>query len=153
MEKKNLDWENLGFSYMTTDYRYVADYKDGAWEEGRLTTDSTVALNECAGILQYCQEIFEGLKAYTTEEGHIVTFRPDLNAQRMVDSAKRLEMPPFPVERFLEALDEVTLDRVLMRPGCPLTVAALRFTSARICSPAVRSSASSRRTAISSGCS
>ena len=107
MEKKNLDWENLGFSYMTTDYRYVADYKDGAWEEGRLTTDSTVALNECAGILQYCQEIFEGLKAYTTEEGHIVTFRPDLNAQRMVDSAKRLEMPPFPVERFLEALDEV----------------------------------------------
>ena len=92
---------------MTTDYRYVADYKDGAWEEGRLTTDSTVALNECAGILQYCQEIFEGLKAYTTEEGHIVTFRPDLNAQRMVDSAKRLEMPPFPVERFLEALDEV----------------------------------------------
>ena len=107
MEKKNLDWENLGFSYMTTDYRYVADYKDEAWEEGRLTTDSTVALNECAGILQYCQEIFEGLKAYTTEEGHIVTFRPDLNAQRMVDSAKRLEMPPFPVERFLEALDEV----------------------------------------------
>ena len=107
MGKKNLDWENLGFSYMTTDYRYVADYKDGAWEEGRLTTDSTVALNECAGILQYCQEIFEGLKAYTTEEGHIVTFRPDLNAQRMVDSAKRLEMPPFPVERFLEALDEV----------------------------------------------
>ena len=107
MEKKNLDWENLGFSYMTTDYRYVADYKDGAWEEGRLTTDSTVALNECAGILQYCQEVFEGLKAYTTEEGHIVTFRPDLNAQRMVDSAKRLEMPPFPVERFLEALDEV----------------------------------------------
>ena len=58
MEKKNLDWENLGFSYMTTDYRYVADYKDGALEEGRLTTDSTVALNECAGILQYCQEIF-----------------------------------------------------------------------------------------------
>ena len=107
MEKKNLDWENLGFSYMTTDYRYVADYKDGAWGEGRLTTDPCVELNECAGILQYCQEIFEGLKAYTTEEGHIVTFRPDLNAQRMVDSAKRLEMPPFPAERFLEALDEV----------------------------------------------
>ena len=107
MEKKNLDWGDLGFSYMAADYGYVSDYKDGAWDEGRLTTDSTVTLNECAGILQYCQEIFEGLKAYTTEEGHIVTFRPDLNAQRMVDSAKRLEMPPFPVERFLEALDEV----------------------------------------------
>ena len=116
MEKKNLDWENLGFSYMTTDYRYVADYKDGAWGEGRLTTDPCVTLNECAGILQYCQEIFEGLKAYTTEEGHIVTFRPDLNAQRMVDSAKRLEMPPFPAERFLEALDEVVKANVAWVP-------------------------------------
>ncbi len=95
MEKKNLDWENLGFGYMTTEYRYVADYKDGEWKKGTLTADPTVQINECAGILQYCQEVFEGLKAYTTEDGHIVTFRPDLNARRMEDSAKRLEMPPF----------------------------------------------------------
>lgn len=107
MEKKNLDWGNLGFSYMTTDYRYVANYKDGAWEEGGLTTDPNLTLSECAGIFHYCQEIFEGLKAYTTEDGHIVTFRPDLNAKRMVDSAVRLEMPPFPEEKFLEAVDEV----------------------------------------------
>ena len=103
MEKKNLDWANLGFGYMTTDYRYVANYKNGAWDKGGLTDDPTVTLNECAGIFHYCQEIFEGLKAYTTEDGHIVTFRPDLNAVRMMDSAKRLEMPPFPAERFLEA--------------------------------------------------
>lgn len=107
MEKKNLDWANLGFGYMPADYRYVADFKNGAWEKGRLTTDATVTLSECAGILQYCQEVFEGLKAYTTEDGHIVTFRPDLNAARMVDSAKRLEMPAFPAEMFMEALDEV----------------------------------------------
>lgn len=107
MEKKNLDWGNLGFAYMPTDYRYVANYKDGAWEEGGLTTDPTLTLSECAGIFHYCQEIFEGLKAYTTEDGHIVTFRPDLNAKRMVDSAVRLEMPPFPEEKFLEAVDEV----------------------------------------------
>ena len=103
MEKKNLDWSNIGFSYMTTDKRYVANYKDGQWGPGELTSDSTVVLNECAGILQYCQECFEGLKAYTTADGSIVTFRPDLNAERMMDSAAWLEMPPFPKERFLEA--------------------------------------------------
>lgn len=107
MAKKEIDWGNIGFGYRTTDYRYVANFKDGQWQNGFLTEDATVVINECAGILQYCQECFEGLKAYTTADGSIVTFRPDLNAQRMVDSAERLEMPPFPVERFLEAIDEV----------------------------------------------
>ncbi len=107
MEKKNLDWSNMGFSYMVTDARYVANYKDGVWDEGGLTSDSNVVLNECAGILQYCQECFEGLKAYTTEDGSIVTFRPDMNAERMMDSCGWLEMPQFPKERFLEALDMV----------------------------------------------
>ena len=107
MEKKNIDWANLGFGYHMTDKRYVSNYKNGAWDEGTLTDDAQVVLNECAGILQYCQEVFEGLKAYTTEEGHIVTFRPDLNAERMIDSAKRLEMPAFPKERFLDAIDQV----------------------------------------------
>lgn len=107
MEKKNLDWANIGFAYHITDQRYVINYKNGAWQEGFLTQDPQIVLNECAGILQYCQEIFEGLKAYTTEEGHIVTFRPDLNAERMIDSAKRLEMPPLPKKRFLEAIDQV----------------------------------------------
>ncbi len=107
MEKKNLDWGNIGFNYMPTDMRYVANYKDGAWDEGCMTADSNVVINECAGILQYCQECFEGLKAYTTQDGSIVTFRPDLNAERMIDSCKRLEMPVFPKERFLEAVDQV----------------------------------------------
>lgn len=107
MEKKNLDWANIGFAYHITDQRYVANYKNGAWQEGFLTQDPQIVLNECAGILQYCQEIFEGLKAYTTQAGHIVTFRPDLNAERMIDSAKRLEMPPLPKARFLEAIDQV----------------------------------------------
>ena len=107
MEKKNLDWANIGFAYMPTDMRYVSNYKDGAWDEGTLTVDSNVTINECAGILQYCQECFEGLKAYTTEDGSIVTFRPDMNAERMMTSAKRLEMPVFPKEKFLDALDQV----------------------------------------------
>lgn len=107
MEKKNLDWANIGFTYMPTDMRYVANYKDGKWDEGGLTADANVVISECAGILHYCQECFEGLKAYTTEDGSIVTFRPDLNAERMMNSCAGLEMPPFPKERFLEALDMV----------------------------------------------
>ena len=107
MAKADMDWSQLGFSYRVTGERYVANYKDGKWGEGVLTEDANITLNECAGIFQYCQEVFEGLKAYETKDGHIVTFRPDLNAQRMVDSAERLEMPPFPKERFLEAVDKV----------------------------------------------
>ena len=109
MEIKDLDWGNIGFNYRITDYRYISNYKDGKWDDGELSTDSNVTINESAGILQYCQEVFEGLKAYRTKEGHIVTFRPDLNAKRMYDSAKRLEMPPFPEERFIEAVDKVVL--------------------------------------------
>ena len=107
MEKKNIDWGNLGFGYVQTDYRYVSNYKNGAWDEGTITTDATVVLNECAGVLQYAQTVFEGMKAYTTEDGHIVTFRPDLNAERMMESAARLEMPVFPKERFIDAVEKV----------------------------------------------
>ncbi len=106
MEKKNIDWGNLGFSYMQTDKRFVANYKDGAWDEGGLVDDSTITMSECACVLQYAQTCFEGIKAYTTEDGRIVTFRPDLNAKRMADSARRLQMPVFPEDRFVEAVVE-----------------------------------------------
>ena len=107
MDKKNIDWSSLGFGYLPTDKRYVSNYKDGAWDEGTLTSDANVVISECAGVLQYAQTCFEGMKAYTTEDGHIVTFRPDLNARRMADTAKRLEMAPFPEERFVEAVKQV----------------------------------------------
>ena len=106
MEKKNIDWGNLSFGYVQTDYRYVANYKDGAWDEGGLTTDANIVINECAGVLQYAQTCFEGMKAYTTEDGKIVCFRPDLNATRMAQSCERLKMPVFPEEKFLEAIVE-----------------------------------------------
>ncbi len=106
MEKKNIDWANLGFAYTKTDYRYVSNFKDGKWDEGGLITDDTVTISECAGVLQYAQTVFEGLKAYTTEDGKIVTFRPDLNGERLENSAKRLEMPVFPKDRFVEAVLE-----------------------------------------------
>ncbi len=107
MANKQLDWANLGFGYVQTDKRYVANFKNGAWEEGALTEDANVVLNECAGVFQYAQTVFEGLKAHRTEDGRIVTFRPDLNAKRLADSARRLEMPAFPEDKFIEAVEAV----------------------------------------------
>lgn len=104
MEKKNIDWANIGFGYQKTDKRYVSNYKDGAWDEGALIEDDTITISECAGVLQYAQTVFEGLKAYTTEKGQIVIFRPDLNAERLENSAKRIEMPVFPKDRFVDAV-------------------------------------------------
>ena len=103
----NLDWGKLGFGYRQTNKRYVSNFKNGAWDDGVMTADDTVTISECAGVLQYCQACFEGMKAYRTEDGRIVTFRPDLNAKRMADSARRLEMPAFPEDRFLDAIDKV----------------------------------------------
>jgi branched-chain amino acid aminotransferase len=101
---KNIDWSSLGFGYVKTDLRYVSMYRDGKWDDGVMTEDNTVTISECAGVLQYAQTCFEGLKAYTTKDGKVVCFRPDLNAERMIDSCERLKMPTFPKERFLEAV-------------------------------------------------
>ena len=136
MEKKNIDWANLGFGYIQTDKRYVSNYKNGAWDEGGLTDDATVVINECAGVLQYAQTVFEGLKAYTTEDGHIVTFRPDLNAERLEQSAKRLEMPVFPKERFIDAVTQVVKANAAYVPP---TAQERPCISVRICSEPILS--------------
>ncbi|MBE5928566.1 MAG: branched-chain amino acid aminotransferase [Lachnospiraceae bacterium] len=107
MDNKAMDWSNLDFGYRKTNQRYVSNYKGGAWDDGYMTEDDTITMSECAGVLQYAQTVFEGMKAYTTEDGRIVTFRPDLNADRMIDSAKRLEMPVFPKDRFIDAIEKV----------------------------------------------
>ena len=104
MAKKDIDWGSLGFSYVKTDKRYEANFKDGKWDEGALIDDDMISISECACVFQYAQTVFEGLKAYTTEDGRIVTFRPDLNAERMAESAKTLIMPPFPKDRFIDAV-------------------------------------------------
>ena len=106
MAKKDIDWSNLGFGYVKTDKRFVANYKNGAWDNGVITDDDKVVISECAGVLQYSQSCFEGMKAYTTENGHTVIFRPDMNASRMADSCRRLEMPVFPEDKFVEAIGE-----------------------------------------------
>ncbi len=107
MDKKDIDWGNLGFGYIKTDKRYVATYKDGQWSDGELVDDDKIVMSECACVLQYAQTIFEGIKAYTTEDGRIVTFRPDMNAERLANSAKRMEMPPLSTEQFIDSIKQV----------------------------------------------
>ena len=107
MAKKDIDWNNLGFGYVKTDKRYVSNFKNGAWDDGALIEDDMITISECACVLQYAQTVFEGLKAYTTEDGRVVCFRPDLNASRLADSARRLEMPVFPEDRFVDAIAKV----------------------------------------------
>ena len=106
MERK-IDWSSLGFGYMKTDYRYVSYFMNGSWDEGSIISDENVVINESACVLQYAQTCFEGLKAYRTKDGNVVCFRPDLNAERMYNSALRLEMPPFPKDRFIDAVKKV----------------------------------------------
>ena len=107
MEKVNIDWKNLGFSYLKTDFRYVSRYKDGKWDDGALVEDNRLYIEECATALHYGQQSFEGLKAYTTKEGKVQLFRPDQNAKRMNNSADRLLMPQVPVEKFIDACVQV----------------------------------------------
>ena len=118
MEKKNIDWANLGFGYIQTDYRFVSNYKNGAWDDGIITEDANVVINECAGVLQYAQTVFEGMKAYTTADGKIVIFRPDLNGERMEQSAARLEMPVFPKDKFVEAVLKTVRANEAYVPPC-----------------------------------
>ena len=102
--KKDIDWSSLGFGYVKTDYRYVSNYKNGAWDDGALITDDKILMSECAGVLQYAQTCFEGLKAYETVDGRIVTFRPDMNAARFETSCRGLEMPLFDQKKFVDAV-------------------------------------------------
>ncbi len=135
-EKANIDWANVGFGYHKTDKRYVSNYKDGKWDEGTLTEDSNIVLNESAGVLQYAQTCFEGMKAYTTVDGKVVVFRPDMNAKRMADTAKRLEMPVFPEDRFVEAVEQVVKANLKFVPpygtGATLYLRPFMFGSAPV---------------------
>ena len=103
----SLDWENLGFSYMKLPYRYLAHYRNGAWEKGELTEDATLHLSESSPSLHYGQQAFEGLKAYRTKDGSVQLFRPDQNAKRLQRTADRLLMPQVPVDMFVDACKAV----------------------------------------------
>lgn len=104
---ENIDWENLGFSYIKTDYRFISYWEDGEWDEGELTTDNKVHIEEGSTALHYGQQCFEGMKAYRTSDGSIQLFRPYENAKRMRRSCERLLMAEYPEDKFVEAVKKV----------------------------------------------
>lgn len=110
--KIDIDWASLPFGYYQTEKRFVSNFKNGKWDDGCMTTDATVVLNESAGVLQYCQACFEGMKAYRTKSGDVVIFRPEMNAKRMFDSAKRVQMPQYPVDKFIDAVVQVVKENI-----------------------------------------
>jgi len=103
----DIDWNNLGFSYIKTDYRYISFWKDGEWDNGTLSEDNKVHISEGSTALHYGQTVFEGMKAYRTKDGSINLFRPDQNAERMQRSCRRLMMPAIPTDVFIEAVKKV----------------------------------------------
>lgn len=106
-EKVNISWNELKFSYIKTDYRYISYFKDGFWDEGILSESNEIKINEGSTILHYGQGAFEGLKAFTQKDGEIAIFRPDMNCKRLNLSAKRLLMPEISEKKFLDALIKV----------------------------------------------
>jgi branched-chain amino acid aminotransferase len=106
IEKKNIDWSKLGFDYTKTDYRFSAIWEDGQWNDGELVTSEFIQIHEGSPALHYSQQCFEGLKAQTAKDGRILLFRPELNAERMANTAERLSMPVVPTELFLRGVQE-----------------------------------------------
>ena len=106
VSKKNLDWGDLGFDYIKTDFRYSALYENGEWSAGSLISDEQIVIHEGAPSLHYAQQCFEGMKAQTTADGSVCLFRPALNWERMNATAPRLLIPPVPEELFLNAIEE-----------------------------------------------
>ena len=101
-EELNLDWANLPFGYIRTDYNVRCYYRDGKWGEIEVSSSETINIHMAATALHYGQEIFEGLKAFRGEDGKIRVFRMRENAHRIQESALGLKMQPVPVELFCE---------------------------------------------------
>lgn len=106
LAKKDLDWENLTFNYVKTDYRFVASYENGEWLEGRNVANEMMEIHEGSPALHYGQQCFEGLKAQTTKDGRVLLFRADQNAKRLRNTGARLLMPDIPEELFLQGVEE-----------------------------------------------
>lgn len=104
---ESINWSELGFGYIDTGKKFRAYYKDGQWSQGQIEANKNISISEASTALHYGQQAFEGLKAYRTKSGDIQVFRPDLNAQRMAESARKILMEPYPEEDFVKAIHEV----------------------------------------------
>ena len=110
---QDIDWDSLTFSTYPTRSMYVAECEsDGNWEIGKLIEYGDVKMSPAAGVLNYGQGVFEGIKAYRSTKDRINFFRLEKNAQRFYRSCKRICIPPVPVEVFINAVHEVVKDNM-----------------------------------------
>jgi len=100
----DINWSDLSFGYIPTDYNVRCYYRNGAWGELEISTSETITMHMAATCLHYGQESFEGLKAFKGPDGKVRIFRLDENAKRMQDSAAAIMMQQVPVEKFMEAV-------------------------------------------------
>jgi branched-chain amino acid aminotransferase len=105
--KQELDWGNLGFGYLPTDYNVRCYYRDGKWGEIEVSSSDIINIHMAATALHYGQEIFEGLKAFRGKDGKVRIFRLEANAERINESARGIKMQPLPVELFKEMVEKV----------------------------------------------
>ena len=106
---KNVDWNNLGFGVYFSDHIFVAEYKNGKWDEGKIQPYGKMDLEPANCTLHYGQTIFEGLKAFPSVKGGVNIFRPDMNGKRMMKSAEAICIPPFPLDKFIEGTKMIVI--------------------------------------------
>ena len=106
MNSKSIDWKNLDFSYKSAPFRFHARWKDGKWDNGHLVEENFIKIEESATAIHYGQQCFEGMKAQRTKNGKVLLFRPEENAKRLQNSARRLMMPEVPTELFMKAVTD-----------------------------------------------
>ncbi|MCE5227072.1 MAG: branched-chain amino acid aminotransferase [Porphyromonadaceae bacterium] len=101
---ENIDWSDLSFGYMKTDYNVRCYYRDGKWGELEVSSSEIINIHMAATCLHYGQESFEGLKVFKGKDGKARVFRMDENAKRMQSSCRGIMMPELPVDKFEEAV-------------------------------------------------
>ncbi len=112
-----LDWDSLTFSFTQTDRMYMATCKQGEeWQSGFMQDFQNLSLSPAAGVINYGQGLFEGMKAQYAEDGNVVLFRPRDNARRSREGARRLGMPPVPEEMFLNAVKMTVRENIRWVP-------------------------------------
>lgn len=125
-----VDWDNLPFGKVFSDHMFLMEYADGEWKQGQIMPFQNISMHPAMSAIHYGQSIFEGLKAYRTDNNEVNIFRPDMNAKRFAESAKRMCMPEVPEEIFMEAirkLVEIDSNWVTNRPGYSLYIRPYLF--------------------------
>ncbi len=118
LKMNKIDWDNLGFEINPADKMFIAHYREGRWDDGKIVDYSTIPIYPSAVVINYGQGLFEGMKAYRTEDGRIAMFRPRDNAKRLNNGCRRLCMPELAEDFFLESVKALLIENKEFIPPC-----------------------------------